>query len=259
MSFRLFSMVLLTALLAAGGAGTGLTAKPPVVSASSYGIAVVVPGQAGASAASATAPGPAQSGVADGFAYPADGSIARTGALSSSGAAATTGVVGGQAVTDVLTISLFNGEITADAAGGRANAAAAGANVSGSSVTNLVVAGQPVTAGPNQRLQLGDWGYAVTLEQTVNFTTAADTRDARATVTALRVVLTTDHGGLPAGSSILVGHAEAAASTPVTIVRPGQAAPPGKPTPKPAPRSVPGNSKTSLPTPPEPKRTPGPI
>jgi murein DD-endopeptidase MepM/ murein hydrolase activator NlpD len=259
MTFRLVSVVLLTALLAAGGAGDGLTAKPPVVSASSYGIAVIAPGQAGASAASATAPGPVQTGVADGFAYPADGSIARTGALASSVAAQTIGAVGGQGVTDVLAISLFNGEITADAAGGRANAAAAGANVSGSSVTNLVLAGQAASAAPNQRFQLGDWGYAVTLEQGVTFTTAADTRDARAALTALHIVLTADHGGLPAGSEILVGHAEAAASTPVTIVRPGQAEPPGKPAPKPTPRSVPKAGSETLPTPPEPKRTPGPI
>ena len=119
MSFRLLSMVLFTALLAAGGAGNGLTAKPPVVSASSYGIAVVVPGQAGASAAAASAPGTAQTGAADSFAYPADGSTARTGALSSSVAAQTTGVAGGQAVTDVLFVTLFNGEITLDSAGGR--------------------------------------------------------------------------------------------------------------------------------------------
>ena len=261
MSFRLVSVVLFTALLAAGGARDGLTAKPPVVSASSYGIAVVVPGQAGASAASATAPGPAQTGVADAFAYPADGSSARTGALSSSVAAETTGVLGGQAVTDVLFLSLFNGEITADSAAGRAKAAAAGANVTGSSVSNLVIGGQPATPAPNLRFQLGDWGYAVTLEQTVSFTTAADTRDANAAVTALRVVLTADHGGLPAGSQILVGHAEAAASMPVTVVGPGDAEPPGKPAPKPAPRSVPkaGSSTTPLPAPPEPKRTNQPI
>ena len=261
MSFRLFSVVLFTALLAAGGAGNGLTAKPPVVSASSYGIAVVVPGQAGASAAAASAPGTAQTGAADAFAYPADGSIARTGALSSSVAAQTTGVASGQAVTDVLFVTLFNGEITLDSAGGRAKAAAAGADAAGSSVTNLVLAGQPAAVAPNQHFQLGDWGYAITLEQTVDFTTAADTRDARAVMTALRVVLTADHGGLPAGSQILIGHAEAAASTPVTVVRPGEAAPPDKPSPKPAPRSVPGadKSKSLLPKPPEPKPTPGPI
>src|SRR5688500_16997665 len=215
MSVRVLAVLLLTALLAAGGAGDGLTAKAPVVSASAYGIAVVVPGQAGSGAASAAAPGPTPTSAADAFAYPGDGSIVRTGALSSSVSAEAQGVVGGQAVTDVLYVSLFNGEITADSAAGRAKAAAAGADAAGSTVSNLVLLGQPAAAAPNQRFPLGDWGYAVTLEGSADFTTGAESRDARAAVTALHVVLTADHGGLPAGSEILVGHAEAAASTPI--------------------------------------------
>ncbi|MBA2383817.1 MAG: hypothetical protein H0V68_04035, partial [Actinobacteria bacterium] len=209
MSFRLLSVLLLTLLFAAGAAGDGLTARAPVVSASAYGIAVVVPGQPGASAAAASAPGSVESGVADAFAYPADGSAAGTGALSSSVSAQSSEPVGGHAVTDVLFVSLFNGEITADSAAARAKASAAGADVAGSSVSNLVLLGQPAAAAPNQRFSLGDWGYAVTLEQATDFTTSAETRDARASVTALRVVLTADHGGLPAGTEILIGHAEA--------------------------------------------------
>src|SRR5829696_6527743 len=218
MSRRLPALLFVTAfLVAAGGAGDGLTAKPPVVSASAYGISVVVPGQAGASAGGASAPGPAPTGAADAFAYPSDGSIARTGGLSSSVAAQTAGTVAGHAVTDVLYISLFNGEITADSVAGRGKAGAAGADTAGSSVSNLVLAGTPAAAAPNQRFQLGDWGFAVTLEQAVDFTTGTESRDAHAAVTALRVVLTADHGGLPAGSEIVIGHAEAAASIPVAV------------------------------------------
>ena len=103
-------------------------------------------------------------GVADGFAYPADGISARTGAQSSSVSAR--GRQPAQAVTDVLAISLLNGEITADSVAGRANASATRVRTpNGSPVTNLVLLGQPVTATPNGRFPLGDWGYAVTLEQ----------------------------------------------------------------------------------------------
>src|SRR5688500_11053667 len=200
MSVRVLAVLLLTALLAAGGAGDGLTAKPPVVSASAYGIALVVPGQAGSGAASAAAPGPTPTSAADAFAYPGDGSIARTGALSSSVSAQAQGVVGGQAVTDVLYVSLFNGEITADSAAGRAKAAAAGADAAGSSVSNLVLLGQPAAAAPNQRFPLGDWGYAVALEGSADLTSGAESRDARAAVAALQAVLAVARGGLPAGA-----------------------------------------------------------
>ena len=257
MTFRSLSVLLLTALLAAGAAGDGQTAKAPVVSASAYGIVVVVPGQGGSGAASAAAPGPAPASAADGFAYPADGSAVSTGALSSSVSADTTGEAGGQAVTDVLFVSLFNGEVTADSAAGRAKASASGADAAGSSLSNVVLLGQSVGAAPNARYPLGDWGYAVTLEQSVDFTTGATSREARASVTALRVVLTADHGGLPAGSEILVGHAEAAASVPVVVSRP--APPPPPPPKKPAPRAVPQDKAKPLPKPPEPRRDPAPV
>ncbi len=185
------------------------------MSASSFGITVVLPGQTGAPVAAAAAPGTAPAGTADAFAYPADGSAVRTGALSSTAFARSTGKAAGQAVTDVLAVSFFNGEITAEAVAGRANASSAGADPNGAAITNLVVLGQPVAATPNQRIPLADWGYAVTLEQVVESTVTAGTRNAHAAVTALRVVLTLDHGGLPAGAEILVGHAEAAAATPV--------------------------------------------
>ena len=110
-------------------------------------------------------------------------------------------------------ISLLNGEITADSVAARANASATGSDAVGSAVTNLVLLGQGVTPAPNQRFPLGDWGYAVTLELTAEAPVADDTRNARAAVTALHVVLLADHGGLPAGTEILIGHAEASSST----------------------------------------------
>jgi murein DD-endopeptidase MepM/ murein hydrolase activator NlpD len=70
-------------------------------------------------------------------------------------------------------------------------------------------------------------------------------------MTALRVVLTADHGGLPAGAEILVGHAEAAAATAVapTVTSTTITTPSAKPA---RPAGVPPKTKKKLPKPPEP-------
>jgi len=247
---RLIALFLLAGALAAAGSSANTPTRPAVVAAGAYGISVSVPGQPAAAAASASAPGASATGVADSFAYPADGMSARTGAQSSSVSARSTTA---HAVTDVLAVSLLNGEITADSVAGRAKASARGADTTGSRVTNLVLLGQLVAATPNGRFPLGDWGYAVTLEQVAEAPVAAGTRNARASMTALRVVLTADHGGLPAGAEILVGHAEASAST---VDAPGAgpgATGPSQTTPKAGqPAGVPPKLSKPLPTPPEP-------
>ena len=249
MTARLLALLLLSGALAAAGSSASTPTAPAVVSAGAYGISVTVPGQPGAGAASVSAPAGAATGAADGFAYPADGASARTGAESSSASARGAAA---QAVTDVLAISLLNGEITADSVAGRANASAAGADINGSRVTNLVVLGQPVTATANGRLPLADWGYLVTLEQVAEAPVTEDTRNARAAVTALHIVLTADHGGLPAGAEILVGHAEAAAATPVAPAAPPGGTNPTKPAQKPARSAgVPPKNAKPLPKPPE--------
>lgn len=110
---------------------------------------------------------------------------------------------------------------------------------------------------PNQRIALGDWGTLVTLEQGVERSTGA-TVDARTTVTAVRVTLSAEHAGLPAGSEILIAHAEAAISAPAptstqtttTTTTPTAAAPVA---PKPRPKTAPAvKPKQKLPKPPEP-------
>jgi len=247
---RLAALFALTAALAAVGASVGSTAKKPAASASAYAISVVVPGQSGASAGTAVAPGDADTGLADSFVYPADGSLIRTGALSSSVSARTDAGAAAHGVTDILGVSLFGGEISFDSAAGRAKASDLGADAAGSSVTNLVILGQPVTATPNQRFPLGDWGSLVTLEESIE-TTAGASRNARAAVTAVRVQLTAEHAGLPAGSEISVGHAEAATTTPREKPAPA-AAPKPKPEPRPSrPEGVPAPAKQ--PKPKEPK------
>ena len=212
MHVRLLIPFLLSGTLVAAGSSATTPTAPAVASAAAYGIAVSVPGQPAVESAPASAPGATPTGVADGFAYPADGVSARTGAQSSSASAR---AAAAHAVTDVLAVSLLNGEVTADSLAGRARASATGVDTDGSQVTNLVLLGQPVTATPNGRFPLGDWGYAVTLEEVAETTVSDTTRNSRASMTALRIVLTADHGGLPAGAEIVVGHAEASASTAV--------------------------------------------
>jgi murein DD-endopeptidase MepM/ murein hydrolase activator NlpD len=248
--FRLLALFVLACSLAAVGASSGTTAEAPVVSAGSLGVRVTVPGQPEAAAGGATAPGEVTTGAADAFLFPADGSAVRTGALSSSASAAGANA---QAVSDVLGISLFNGELTAESVAARAKASPTAFDAAGSAVTNLVILGQGVTPAPNQRFPLGDWGYATTLELTTEAPVADGTRNARAVVTALHVVLLADHGGLPAGTDILIGHAEAASSTPVVATPPtttSQSAEPAKPG---RPAGVPPKKKKKpLPKPPEP-------
>ena len=258
MHLRLTWLLLLAGVVVTGATGA-TTPAAPAASASAFGITVVLPGQTGTAVAEATAPGTAPSASVDGFAYPADGSAVRTGALSSSASARPTGKLLAQAVADVLSLSLFNGEITAEAVAARANASAAGASPNGAGLTNLTVFGQAIAATANQRLPLGDWGYATALEQGVDSSVANGLRNARMSVTALHVVLTADHGGLPAGSEILVAHTEAAAAAPVAgTATTGTSTTVSPAAPKPRPAGVPPKSKKKkLPKPPEPDELPG--
>jgi murein DD-endopeptidase MepM/ murein hydrolase activator NlpD len=246
---RLLVLFLLACCLATIGASTGRTAKAPVVSAGAYAVQVNVPGQPGANAGGVTAPSEVTTATGDAFVYPADGSAVKTGGLSSSAFAASTTA---QGVSDVLGISLFNGEITADSVAARAKASPTASDAVGSAVTNLVLLGQGVTPVPNQRFPLGDWGYAITLESAAEAPVADDTRNARAAVTALHVVLLADHGGLPVGTEMVIGHAEASSSTPVAAAAP----PPAKQAKPPKagrPAGVAPKKAKPLPKPPEPK------
>jgi murein DD-endopeptidase MepM/ murein hydrolase activator NlpD len=248
--FRLTALLFLAGALAAAATGASTPAEPAVVSAAAHAVSVVVPGQASSAAAISAAPGAETAAAGDGFSYPADGSLVRTGALSSSAAALQTGTVGAQAVADVLAVSLFNGEITAEAAAARATSSTAAADAAGSAVTNLVVLGAPVSAAANQRIQLGDWGYLVVLEQVAEAPIAEGKRTARGAVNALHVVLTADHGGQPAGTEVIVGHAEAVTSStveapPPPVTTTTSVPKPGRPaTTRPKPR-------VPLPKPPE--------
>lgn len=253
---RLVLLLLLAGTLTAVATGASAPAQPAVVSASALGVSVTVPNQPGGAAAAATAPTGTDAAAAEGFAYPADGALVRTGPLSSS--VSTRAAGDAQSVSDVLAVSILNGEITADAVAARATVTGSTVDTDGSAVTNLVVLGAAVPVTGGQRVALADWGYLVALEGSADAPVAERRRNARSVVTALRVVLTADHNGFPAGTEILIGRADAAASSAIeapavppatttapakTTPKPPAGAPPATPKPKPReadPRVVPG-------------------
>ncbi len=118
------------------------------------------------------------------------------------------------ASSEVTSLSLFQGEVTATAVRGSAQAKASASSTSGdfngAGVGSLVVNGQPAAIGPNARVDLGTWGYAIVLAQG----SAPAERSYRGNITALDIRLTAEHGGLPAGTQILVGYAEVSVTAP---------------------------------------------
>jgi murein DD-endopeptidase MepM/ murein hydrolase activator NlpD len=151
-------------------------------------------------------------------------------------------------------LSLFGGEVTASSITGSAKASTSGLTANGSlagaAVTGLTVGGAAQSASPNGRVALGDWGYAITLEQ-AEVRSAGKTPTYRGYVTGLDIHLTSDHGGIPAGSQILVGYAETwvQAGTPVSPPPPpaaGKAS--GKKKQPNGPEAKPGQPQSPAPT-----------
>ena len=242
------ALALASVFLLAGSAGASSRGSQAGATASAYGIKVVVPGQAGGVSASVSAP-PDAVGLASGFAYPSDGSILTTGALSASVSTNVAANARSTASSSVSSFSLFSGEVTAASIVGHATASTSGQSATGSlggaAVTGLTAGGVAQTASPNGRVALGDWGYAITLEQAEVRSSSGKTPSYRGYVTALDIHLTVDHGGLPAGSEILVGYAESWAQAgtpePVTPTAPGKVTPKKKTKPPEAPQSKAGN------------------
>lgn len=186
-----------------------------------------------------------------GYGYPDDGSIVKIGSGGAQVAAQAGVSSSAQGGVQALAVSLFAGEITLDTLDVRASVAAgaanASANVSASVITGLTVLGQLVTPGANVSVPLDTWGTLELLSSTED-TAQEPPRSATLSVTALRVKLLTEHGGLAAGSVVEIGVISAAASVaptaPTPVTKRGQS--PTLPTPRPvispnAPRE-PGNS-----------------
>jgi murein DD-endopeptidase MepM/ murein hydrolase activator NlpD len=202
---------LLVLISGAGGAGSaGMTAGG---SARAVAVRVVVPGQAGATAGSISSP-PDHAAFGSSFAYPADGSVITTGAISASVSAASGTSATAATTTQVGSISVFKGEITASSVTGAARGSTSGRNAtgnfSGATVTGLTVLGTDTPAAPNVRVPLADWGYLTTLEEgTDSSLGAGGAQGFHGFVSALAIHVTAPHGGLPAGSEIQIGYAEA--------------------------------------------------
>jgi murein DD-endopeptidase MepM/ murein hydrolase activator NlpD len=197
------------------------TARPPGASSSSWAVRVVVAGAAGASTSIVTSPPGSGLSRLAGFAWPADGSVIATGATKASSTTQIAQDAVGDASSSVAHVSIFGGQITADAVSAKVSAQTVGAGADGgfdgSGVVNLRAFGQPVRGS---RFALGDWGYLTVDSRGVDTSAPEGAAGYRGFVTELDLHLNMSHGGLPAGSEIQVGYAEAAAQTAPASVKP---------------------------------------
>jgi murein DD-endopeptidase MepM/ murein hydrolase activator NlpD len=230
------------ALLTAGSAGAAQPSQAGA-SAQAFAVRVLVPGQAGFATSVVAAP-PDQVEFGNGAVYPGNPAVLTTGSYTASASAGSGQTAYASASSEVASVSLFGGEVTAGAIVASAKASAkpgsATGDLSGAGVSGLTVLGQPVSAGPNARVALGDWGYAVVLAQG----TAPTENGYKGFVTGIDIRLTVEHGGLPAGTQIQIGYAEAAAQAAA-----GEA--PAKPPAGPK-RAGPPPASAGSPRPPEP-------
>jgi murein DD-endopeptidase MepM/ murein hydrolase activator NlpD len=222
-------------VLGSGAGGAGGAQATAGGAARAVAVRVVVPGQAGASAGAISSP-PDHAAFGSSFAYPADGSVLTTGSISASAAATSGASATANATAQVGSISVFNGEITATAAVGGARGSThgrtAGGDFSGASVSGLMVLGTDTPAAPNVRVPLANWGYLTTLEEgTDSSLGAGGTQGFHGFVSAIAIHVTAPHGGLPAGSEIQIGYAEASVQASVP-------APPKPVVPGPAPKQT---------------------
>jgi murein DD-endopeptidase MepM/ murein hydrolase activator NlpD len=243
---------LLLALVSVGSSGA--VTSPAASSASAFGVRVVVPGKGPVSAGAISSPPQSASSVVS-WSYE-DGAVVTGAIAGGTNATVNSGRAVGRSYVRVSSVSLFGGEVTADAitskSVSRASAAGASGDLDGSSVSNLVVLGTSVTPAPNANIPLGDWGYAVVEEQAVADQNTSQRHGHRGFVVGLHVHVTAAHGGLPAGTEIFVGYAEAAAIAPKAIA-PSPPPPPSGSLPPPHHHDAPPPSGTpSTPAPVQP-------
>ena len=250
----LVALTLLTAASAGAGGNGGAAAGG--ATATAYGIKVIVPGQSGGATPTVSAP-PDAVQFSGGFSYGTgtSGPLVATGSANASVSAVAGTNATATASAEVSSLSVFGGEITAGSVVAHAAATAtpgtASGNVTGTTVAGLVALGQPVAAGST--VALADWGSLRTLETGTSGSGAAY----HGFVTALDIHLTADHGGLPAGTSILVGYAEVAAeAAPPETVTPTTAKPKAKKASKAKAKSAPEPVPGEIPFRQPPKITP---
>jgi murein DD-endopeptidase MepM/ murein hydrolase activator NlpD len=223
---RLVSAALALAAVVAlsGGSASATRSTTDLTAARAFAVQVAVPGQPGGATPSVTAP-PDAVGVGGSFAYPADGSVINAGSVTygsfaNPGASATS-----SASANISTISIFGGDVTVAGVSAKSKASAnskkSSAGSDGSTVTGLVIQGQPVAPGSGTSFPIGDWGTVTTLQQGLRSLDTRRSAGTRAFVTGLDVRLSADHYGLPAGTQVMIGYAEAGAKyTPAPTVAP---------------------------------------
>jgi murein DD-endopeptidase MepM/ murein hydrolase activator NlpD len=246
--------IVLSAVIVGSLAAPGRPAGQPSPRASEYGIQIQIPGQDPVLAGQHATP-PWTTSADGAFAYPADGSVLQAGTVTGRSS------VGGDGTTvragaDLTNLSLFGGEITASAVVVRAassiQAGTGSADFTGSSVTNLVVLGQPVTVSPYARIALADWGHAYVLEEEHTGGTSGGAPTYHSWVTGIDIRLDADHDGLPVGTRILIGYADAFVSVapPQSFTQTTPAPPPPETsTPRAAAPPPSTSEKTTTPTP----------
>jgi len=216
----------------AGVAGAAPTDPAATTTGSTALVAsVTLPGVPVSSTDQLAAPPTASTGGP--FSYPEDGSALRVGASTASATAQAGTSSSAEGTVRALAVSLLGGEITAESVSVRAAAAAGAAGATGdpaaSQVTGLVVLGQPVAATANLQVPLADWGTLEVLGETSS-TTSTPPRAATSAVSGLTVRLIAEHGGLPAGSELVVGLATAdAVAVPTPTPTPATPATPAGP------------------------------
>lgn len=234
------AVLVLSAALASGA--------PPPRSASTGAnaalVRITIPGQDTVSLGDLTWPARTTADVQS-FQYPNDGSIVSLGRSRAVASAQSGQAASSQAHAEAIGLSLFGGEVTAAQVRAAATAGAsqrsAGADVSTSAVQGLRALGQDVPASPGSSTPLGDWGSLTVLAQDSG-SRSSGPPSAQGTVVALRVTLSSAHLGLPAGSAIVVGSAQAIAVAEVSAdERPpsGDDRPPPPPSPPPSQPSGP--------------------
>jgi murein DD-endopeptidase MepM/ murein hydrolase activator NlpD len=196
--------------------------------ATAAAVRVLVPGQPAVSGAEVVGP-PGASTTVTGFSYPDDGSVLRLGSASGTVTTQPGAAASGEAITSTVAVTLFGGEITISSVSTHATAAAgavtASADTSASQVQGLQILGQAAAVTTTAPIALADWGTLELLVSTTSTRTEGKApKSAEASVIGVRLKLTADHDGLPAGSEIDLGTATAAAleapqtQTPTTTV-----------------------------------------
>lgn len=235
-ALALAAVVVLVVL--SGGSASATRSTADLTAARSFAVQAAVPGQSGGATPSVSAP-PDAVGVGGSFAYPSDGSVISAGSVTYSAFANPGASATSSASADISSISIFGGDVTVAGVSAKARASAnskrSAADSSGSTVTGLVIQGQAVAPGAGTQFPIGDWGSVTTLQQGLTSLDTKRSAGTRAFVTGLQVRLTADHYGLPAGTEVMVGYAEAGAKyKPAPVVAPK---------PKPKPRKQPPAQK----------------